>query len=202
MPEIRFYEDHVRITIMDNVKRNIILNNLLAAHIFEEVVTGINELCVRFDPLKLSEEDVTAIIFAQKAHPVGEISTNKQHNFTIDFNTALDMPLVCDHMDTDESQFQHWFLNQKFKVDMMGFQPGFAYLSHDGDAPSLSRLDKPRSSISAGSIGFLGKTACIYAHDGPGGWPIIGSISTSIFDHEKNPPNILQGGDDIIFEPL
>lgn len=202
MPEIRFYEDHVRITIMDNEKRNIILNNLLAANVFEEVVTGINELCLKFDPLKLSEEEVTAIISAQKAQPVGEISANKQHYFHIDFKKALDIAMVCNHMNMNEAEFQYWFLNQKFIVDMMGFQPGFAYLSHKSEATSIPRLDKPRSLISKGSIGFLGKTACIYAHDGPGGWPIIGCITTPIFNQSLNPPNILQCGDTIIFDPL
>lgn len=202
MHNIRFYEDHARIIILDDKKRNTILNNLLATNSFEEVVAGINELCVKFDPLSLKEEEIENIIFAQFNEQSKHIKQTKQHHFTIDFNKALDMDFICDLMEMNETQFQHWFLNQKFKVDMMGFQPGFAYMSHEGEAPSISRLDTPRSIVQAGSIGFLGKTTCIYAHDGPGGWPIIGRINIPIFNHGEHPPNLLQGGDNIVFESL
>ncbi len=202
MHEIRFYEDHARITIIDNEKRNTILNNLLATNIFEEVVTGINELYVKFDPMSFSDEEITTIISAQNAQLVAGIDESKQHHFPIDFDKALDIDLVCNDMDMQQVQFQNWFLTQKFTIDMMGFQPGFAYLSHNGEAPSLARLGSPRSIVPAGSVGFLGKTACIYAHDGPGGWPIIGGINIPIFNPTLNPPNLLQSGDNILFRPI
>ncbi len=202
MDDIRFYEDHARITIIDDGIRHTLFQNLRSVHIFEEIIIGINELCVKFDPLAFSEKEIIAIISAQITQPVLKTNKIRQHHFSIDFNTALDMALVCNHMNMKQTEFQHWFTHQYFKVDMMGFQPGFAYLSHDSQAPSISRLDKPRAMVSNGSVGFLGKTACIYAHDGPGGWPIIGSINTPIFNHDQNPPNLIQGGDNILFELL
>lgn len=201
MDNIRFFEDHARITILDNEERNGAAHNLIATGKFEEVVTAMNEICVKFDPLLLNEKDIEKIIATQPTNRVSK-GAIKQYHFPIDFNQSLDMDQICDAMDMDASQLRHWFLHQKFQVDMMGFQPGFAYLSHDGDAPILSRLHKPRAMVPAGSIGFLGKTACIYAHDGPGGWPIIGRIIIPIFNSAKNPPNLLQSGDMIEFETL
>lgn len=203
MHNIRFFEDYARVIIVNDEERNGTAHNLIAAGKFEEVVTGINEICIKFDPLYLDEEAILEIIANLPANN-NKTSKNdiQQHHFSIDFNQSMDMALICNSMDMNEAALQHWFLNQNFKVDMMGFQPGFAYLSHDGKAPILSRLDKPRAIVSAGSIGFLGKTACIYAHNGPGGWPIIGRINLPIFDSAKNPPTLLRGGDTISFEAL
>lgn len=201
MDNIRFFEDHVRITILNNEERNGAAHNLIATGKFEEVVTAMNEICVKFDPLMINEKDIEKIIATQPTNRIIK-SDIQQHHFLIDFNQSLDMDLICKAMDMDASALQQWFLHQKFQVDMMGFQPGFAYLSHDGDAPTLSRLHKPRAMVRAGSIGILGKTACIYAHNGPGGWPIIGRINIPIFDSTKNPPNLLQSGNMIEFKTL
>ena len=202
MHDIRFYEDHARIRIIDNQQRNTLFHNLLAVNIFEEVVLGMDELYIKFDPLTHDEANIANIIASQNTQQSRLTNKTKQHHLPLDFITALDMELICNLMDMDQDQFQCWFVQQNFTVDMMGFQPGFAYLSHDNDAPKIERLDKPRAKIAAGSIGFLGETACIYAHDGPGGWPIIGSIHTPIFNHSHNPPNLLQSGDTVIFEPI
>ena len=87
---------------------------------------------------------------------------------------------------------------------MMGFQPGFAYLEDvDGaDLPVISRLDTPRQSVPAGSIGFLGKRACIYALDGPGGWPIIGRVHEPLFRRDNSSPFLLSPGQALRFQAL
>ena len=87
---------------------------------------------------------------------------------------------------------------------MMGFQPGFAYLEDvDGaDLPILPRLDSPRQSVPAGSIGFLGQRACIYALDGPGGWPIVGRVQEPLFRRDAVNPFQLSPGESLRFLSL
>lgn len=195
-----FYEDHVRLYVPTKAERNILFQSLLDDNYFEEVVMSIDEICVKFDPAIYDDEIITAII--KKYRPIIPISQENinHHILTVNFNNSLDMDRITAAMKMSESDFISWFLSQNFNVEMMGFQPGFAYLSHDGIAPNIDRLQSPRSKISAGSIGFRGMGACIYAHDGPGGWPIIGKIIEPIFDPKHNPPNLLQSGDIIRFK--
>lgn len=199
MSNIIFYEDHARINITDKARRNAMAHALLASECFDEVVIGISELCIKFDPLQYSEDNIQKLIVKFGNDSPLRNTASQQHKLTADFSDALDIEYVVDLMNMDISQFRKWFLALNFQVDIMGFQPGFAYLSHDGGAPAIERLASPRSKISAGSIGFLGNSACIYAHDGPGGWPIIGKVTQNIFNVHKEPPNLFQSGDMINF---
>ncbi len=199
---IFIYEDHARITILDDIMRQRLSTALLETREFEEVVLGIEELCVKFDPEYINDNEVKYLISQHlKSRNHDTISSPNHHRLDISFDHshALDINHVAHIMEMNEAEFQNWFLQQRFRVQMMGFQPGFVYLSHDIDAPEIKRLNIPRAKVAAGSIGFLGTSACIYAHDGPGGWPIIGKVKNNIFDTANTPPNLLNSGDNIIF---
>lgn len=196
------YEDHVRINILDDKERQQLAALLLNTQKFEDVVLGIEQLCVKFDPEHMDEREVQKIIADQIGRDNNFDNMIQRHHIlpmSFDNGAALDIDHVIQRMNMTKSQFMYWFLQQNFYVQMMGFQPGFAYLSHDAAAPKIERLDTPRSKVIAGSIGFLGTNACIYAHDGPGGWPIIGRTNIDIFDVSNNPPNLLNSGDKITF---
>lgn len=88
-----------------------------------------------------------------------------------------------------------------YRVYMMGFVPGFAYLG--GLPPQLAtpRLATPRSRIEAGSVGIAGSQTGIYPLATPGGWQIIGRTPLPLFQPEKQPPALLRLGDRIRFKP-
>jgi inhibitor of KinA len=75
---------------------------------------------------------------------------------------------------------------------MLGFMPGFAYLTSNENISDIGRLDSPRQNVAAGSIGMIGVQGCIYPFDSPGGWPIVGRTPLSLFEARRSPPNILQ----------
>ncbi len=87
----------------------------------------------------------------------------------------------------------------RLSVDMLGFTPGFAYIT--GLDPSLvsARLANPRARVAAGSIGLITGQIGLYALDGPGGWPIIGRVHTQLFDRTAPDPFRLMPGDEIVF---
>jgi inhibitor of KinA len=62
----------------------------------------------------------------------------------------------------------------EYLVCMLGFVPGFMYLSGLNEALSAPRLDKPRTDIAAGSVAIGANQTGIYPFDMPGGWQIIG----------------------------
>jgi len=201
-PDITVFEDHIRINISDASKRHTTVSKLLENIIFEEVIAGIEDICIKYDPMLHDEKSViTGIENILKTPPIVQNIQFNSHIFMInvDQNSAPDFDMVCNTMAMSHNNFMDWLLDRHLIVDMMGFQPGFAYLTHDGSTPQIDRLNKPRSFVKSGSIGFLGDSACIYAHDGPGGWPIIGRVNRPIFNKLSNPPNILSSGDNIKF---
>ena len=83
-------------------------------------------------------------------------------------------------------------------VDMLGFTPGFAYLT--GLAPGLvaERLPSPRTLVPAGSIGLISGQIGLYALEGPGGWPLIGLVRAPLFARASANPFLLSAGDRVI----
>ena len=90
----------------------------------------------------------------------------------------------------------------QYRVQAIGFAPGFPYLA--GLAPSLAvpRLDVPRIRVPAGSVGIGGDQTGIYPAESPGGWNLIGRSPMRLFDPEATPVSVLKTGDSVVFYPI
>ncbi len=86
-----------------------------------------------------------------------------------------------------------------YKVYMIGFLPGFAYMGTVDDKLSTPRKDQPRLNVAAGSVGIAGSQTGIYPMDSPGGWQIIGKTPLQLFDTAKSAPCLLSAGDRVQF---
>ncbi|MFM7038324.1 MAG: 5-oxoprolinase subunit PxpB [Planctomycetaceae bacterium] len=87
-----------------------------------------------------------------------------------------------------------------FRVRMIGFAPGFPYLSGLPEVLHLPRRATPRLTVPAGSVAIAGGLAGIYPQVSPGGWHILGHTSLSLFDPRQSPSCLLQTGDEVRFE--
>jgi len=88
-----------------------------------------------------------------------------------------------------------------YRVGMMGFTPGFAYLL--GLDPDLAtpRRETPRMKVPAGSVGIAGEQTGIYPLESPGGWQIIGRTEQALFNPDTTPHFLLSPGDEVRFVP-
>lgn len=89
--------------------------------------------------------------------------------------------------------------SREYKVHMLGFLPGFPYLSGLDETIAVPRKEVPNALVRAGSVGIAGQQTGIYPLDSPGGWQIIGRTTLPLFDVTKTPPNTIQAGDTIKF---
>ena len=87
-----------------------------------------------------------------------------------------------------------------YTVDLLGFVPGFAYLSELDPALQIPRRPQPRPRVAAGSVAIAAAQTGIYPLDTPGGWHIIGSTTARMFDPARDPPALLAPGDTVRFE--
>jgi len=86
-----------------------------------------------------------------------------------------------------------------YRVAMLGFAPGFAYLLGLDPRLATPRLATPRTHVPAGSVGIAGDQTGVYALDTPGGWRLIGRTSLALFDPARPEPFTLQAGDVVRF---
>jgi KipI family sensor histidine kinase inhibitor len=118
------------------------------------------------------------------------------------------IPVVYDGPDLDDVA-DLWSLSRDAAVDRIagarlrvafcGFAPGFAYLT--GLGADVPRLDTPRSSVPAGSVGLAGPYAGIYPTASPGGWRLVGRTDVTLFDVSREPPALLIPGTRVRLEP-
>lgn len=88
-------------------------------------------------------------------------------------------------------------------VAVVGFSPGFAYLS--GLPEPLQRVARrpaPRPSVPPGSVALAGGLAAVYPHATPGGWQLVGRTERTLFDPDHPPFSLLGPGDRVRFTPV
>jgi KipI family sensor histidine kinase inhibitor len=87
----------------------------------------------------------------------------------------------------------------EYRVFMLGFLPGFAYMGTVDEAIAAPRKATPRTSVAAGSVGIAGRQTGVYPRSSPGGWQLIGRTSLPVFDAKREPPSIFAPGDRVRF---
>jgi KipI family sensor histidine kinase inhibitor len=85
---------------------------------------------------------------------------------------------------------------------MVGFLPGFPYLTGLDPLLATPRRATPRISVPGGSVGIAGAQTGIYPTASPGGWNIIGRTPLVLFDPSWPSPALIQPGDQVRFIPV
>ncbi len=113
-----------------------------------------------------------------------------------------DLEFVADHHGLTLADVVRIHTSAVYKVGMMGFTPGFAYLMGLDPAIRTPRLTTPRTSVPAGSVGIADTQTGIYPLASPGGWQLIGRTEQRLFDPSLPQPFLLSPGDEVCFVPL
>lgn len=89
-----------------------------------------------------------------------------------------------------------------YKVYMIGFVPGFAYLGGMPAVLSTPRKPTPRKAIPPGSVGIAGNQTGVYPLQTPGGWQLIGRTPLTLFNAALPQPALLKAGNHVVFKPI
>ncbi|HCS57200.1 MAG TPA: allophanate hydrolase [Gordonia polyisoprenivorans] len=85
----------------------------------------------------------------------------------------------------------------RWRVQFMGFAPGFGYLvPEDADNPLLriGRRTQPRTRVPAGAVAVAAGYSAIYPRPSPGGWHLLGHSDIRLWDETSDPPSLLSPG--------
>ena len=89
-----------------------------------------------------------------------------------------------------------------YTVAFLGFSPGFAYLIGGDPVLDVPRLERPRTTVPAGSVAIAAGLSAVYPQSTPGGWRLLGRTEAVLFDHRRRPPALLAPGDRVRFQPV
>jgi inhibitor of KinA len=112
---------------------------------------------------------------------------------------AFDLDDVARHAALSPQEVVDLHRSAEYRVNCVGFTPGFPFLSGLPAKLAIPRRATPRKEIPAGSVAIGGKQTGIYPIKSPGGWNVIGRTPLQLFDPAKNPPALLRAGDRVRF---
>jgi KipI family sensor histidine kinase inhibitor len=89
-----------------------------------------------------------------------------------------------------------------YRVYMLGFAPGFAYLGGVPAAIATARRSTPRQRVRAGSVAIGRDQTGVYPFETPAGWHVIGRTDVRLWDPAAESPALLAPGDTVRFVPI
>lgn len=164
-----------------------------------DVVPAYTTLAVYYDGGAASFESVaSAISNTFRDNPSHESVVSEPIEIRVVYD-GPDLAEVADRsgLTADDVIAKH--CSRAYRVYMLGFVPGFAYLGDLDEALILPRRSMPRVRVPPGSVAIAGAQTAVYPLETPGGWHLIGTTSTVMFDARCDPPALLRAGDTVRF---
>lgn len=90
----------------------------------------------------------------------------------------------------------------EYRVLMMGFAPGHAYMGGLDATLAVPRRASPRAVVPAGSVAIANEQTVVYPYAISGGWNVIGRTPVVLFDATRARPSLLWPGDRVRFRPI
>jgi KipI family sensor histidine kinase inhibitor len=89
-----------------------------------------------------------------------------------------------------------------YRVYVVGFVPGFAYMASVDPRLVLPRRAIPRTRVPAGSVAIAAGQTGIYPTETPGGWHVIGRTPLKPYDAARSQPFAFKPGDRVRFHAI
>jgi inhibitor of KinA len=167
-----------------------------------DVVPAYHTVAVYFDPLRVDRQELMREL-GQKAESEGRSSGSDGALVEVPVHYGEDqwpdLSSVAAFAGCSEDEVVRIHTSRIYRVYMLGFLPGFAYLGSVDPRIAMPRLDTPRLRVPAGSVGIAGIQTGIYPCDTPGGWRIIGRTGVRTFDPAKSEPFLFEPGQRVQF---
>lgn len=116
-----------------------------------------------------------------------------------DAESALDLDSLAAENNLTSEEVIGIFLVRTYRVFMLGFLPGFAYMGEVDERIAAPRKPAPRLKVPRGSVGIAGRQTGVYPFESPGGWQIIGRTRQELFTPHAENPTFLRAGDLVKF---
>jgi len=170
-----------------------------------DVVPGYCSVGVHFDPLRTDLARLEAAIEddARAAEAVTETALTHVHEIPVSYGGANgpDLGAVAEACQCSAAEVVERHAATVYRVYMLGFVPGFAYLGRVDPRITVPRHRVPRERVPAGSVGIAGEQTGVYPVESPGGWQLIGRTATLMFDPNRHPASLLAAGEGVRFVP-
>ena len=170
-----------------------------------DVVPTYRSVAVYFDPLRTDGDALMACLEREAGKPTPAATASRAPlRIPVCYGGEFgpDLAGVASFASLSESEVVRIHAGATYRVFMLGFVPGFAYLASVDDRIAMPRHASPRVRIPAGSVGIAGVQTGVYTGGTPGGWQLLGRTPVKPFDPARENPFLMQAGDAAQFYPI
>jgi len=167
-----------------------------------DVVPTFRSVAIYFDPLHTDGDALFARVEAEASRPSrAAAATRPPVRIPVCYggDAGPDLGAVAAFSQMDEAAVVLAHSTRTYRVFMLGFVPGFAYLGTVDDRIAMPRRATPRLRVPIGSVGIAGVQTGIYPMETPGGWQLVGRTPIRPFDPDRAEPFLLKAGDAVQF---
>ena len=163
-----------------------------------QAIAGYASVTVHFDPEQATHHSLGAAIkrLAAKRPPMAE--PGRLHRIPVSYD-GPDVEEVVERLQLSRERIIEIHSRPIYRVFLVGFVPGWAYLGPLPDELVLPRRAVPRTQVPAGSVAIAGRQSGVYPLPTPGGWHLIGRTSVKLFLPDSDPPCLFRAGDRVKF---
>lgn len=168
-----------------------------------DVVPSYATVGVFYDPTAIGFPDVRDRILTALDDAVQAAATaapGVTHTFRVRYD-GEDLDEVARRTELSTSEVIRIHSEREYRVYVIGFVPGFAYLGTLDERLALPRRSSPRKRVPPGSVAIADQQTAVYPSPTPGGWHILGTTRATMFDPARERPALLSVGDIVRFEP-
>lgn len=175
-----------------------------------DVVPALGGLALHFDldhaelPAKPIEEALALVNDALKQGVASKQDPGREVELPVCYEAefALDVAEVAKKAGLAAEEVARRHAAAEYRVLMMGFSPGHAYMGGLDAKLAVPRRASPRAIVPAGSVAIANEQTVVYPYAISGGWNVIGRTPMVLFDAARQRPSLLWPGDRVRFRAI
>ncbi len=194
--------------IDDEANRRVLaLDHALA----RETVAGVTEtvptyrsLLVHYHPVQIGFDALGDRLTALAQLPVPPTIRSRRWRIPVCYGGehGIDLEDVAKALDTTPDDIVARHIAGDYRVAMIGFTPGWSYLSGLEEFLHMPRRQNPRLLTPPGTISIGGVQTGIQCLAGPSGWHLLGRTPVRTYQLRRDPIFLLEPGDAVTFSAV
>jgi 5-oxoprolinase (ATP-hydrolysing) subunit B len=191
--------------IDDEANRRVLALDRTLAH---EPIAGVSEtvptyrsLLVHYDPTKTDFATLGEKLVELALRPVPTSEKARLWRVPVAYGGeyGIDLEDVAKTLGTTPDDIVARHVAGDYRVAMLGFTPGWSYLSGLQESLHMPRRQNPRLLTPTGTISVGGMQAGIQCLAGPSGWHLLGCTPVRTYQLHRDPTFLLEPGDRVKF---
>ena len=166
-----------------------------------ETVPTYRSLLVHYDPSEIDFATLGEKLLALAQQPISVGATARSWRVPVAYGgeNGIDLEDVAKHLNTTPDDIVARHVAGHYRVAMIGFTPGWSYLSGLDKFLHMPRRKNPRLLTPAGTISIGGVQTGIQCLAGPSGWHLLGRTPVRTYQMHRDPTFLLEPGDSVTF---